>query len=126
VPVVRGTDSLHDVAAALAEGHASACLVEFFDGSWYALGADELTSLSATLTPETLVQRALGAERTPLLFPDMPLDNALYHFPRWPVLPVLNRAALGTLEGTVTLADVLGRYRGRNQGVEQGLKPNLF
>jgi chloride channel protein, CIC family len=111
VPVVRGADSLHDAAAALAEAHAAACLVEFFDGSWYALSADELTRLSAALTPETPLQRALPQERVPQLFPDLPLDSALSHFPRWPLLPIANRATRGTLEGTVTLADVLARYR---------------
>jgi chloride channel protein, CIC family len=112
VPVVRGSDSLHDVAAALADAHAFTCLVEFFDGSWYALSADELTGVSAALTPETPLQRALPPDRAPQLFPDMPLDSALHHFPRWPMLPISNRAARGSLEGTLTLADVLARYRG--------------
>ncbi|HTW47763.1 MAG TPA: chloride channel protein [Acidobacteriaceae bacterium] len=111
VPVVRGSDSLHDVSAMLAEAHASACLVEFLDDTWYALSAEELTSMAAALTPETPLQRALPPERTPQLFPDMPLDSTLPHFPRWPLLPVSNRAARGTLEGMLTLSDVLARYR---------------
>jgi CIC family chloride channel protein len=41
----------------------------------------------------------------------MPLDSALHYFPRWPFLPVLNRASRGTLEGMVTISDVLQRYR---------------
>jgi CIC family chloride channel protein len=41
----------------------------------------------------------------------MPLDHALHFFPRWPLLPVLNRASCGTLEGMLTLDDVLRRYR---------------
>jgi chloride channel protein, CIC family len=68
--------------------------------------------MTAALTPETTMQRALPPERAPQLFPDMPLDSALHHFPRWPLLPVANRAARGTLEGIVTLDDVLARYRG--------------
>jgi chloride channel protein, CIC family len=112
VPVVRGLDSIHDVSAVLEEARASACLVEFHDGSWYAMRADELTCMAATLTPESALQRALPAERAPQLFPDMPLDSALRHFPRWPLLPVSNRAARETLEGVLTLEDVLARYRG--------------
>jgi CIC family chloride channel protein len=30
---------------------------------------------------------------------------------RWPVLPIQNRASRGTLEGMVTLDDVLSRYQ---------------
>jgi chloride channel protein, CIC family len=111
VPVVRGNDSIHDVSSILEEAHATACFVEFHDGTWYALTAGELTRLAATLTPETPLQRALPPERAPQLFPDMPLDSALHHFPRWPLLPVSNRAARGTLEGVLTLDDVLARYR---------------
>ncbi|HEX4038550.1 MAG TPA: chloride channel protein [Acidobacteriaceae bacterium] len=112
VPVVRGSDTLQYVSAAMAQDRATSCLVRLPDGSWYALGAEELTSVSATLTPETPVQRALKPDRIPSLFPDMPLDSALHYFPRWPVLPVLNRASRGTLEGLLTLDDVLRGYRG--------------
>jgi chloride channel protein, CIC family len=111
VPVVRGADTIQTASEALREAHAQACLVEFLDGTWYALSAAELTSAAATLTPETPLQRALPAERAPQLFPDMPLDSALHHFPRWPLLPVANRAARGTLEGVLTLDDVLAGYR---------------
>lgn len=111
VPVVRASDTLQYVSAAMIEGPATACLIRLPDGSWYAMSADELTSASATLTPETPVQRATQPDRTPLLFPDMPLDSALHYFPRWPVLPVLNRASRGTLEGVLTLDDVLRGYR---------------
>ena len=55
----------------------------------------------------------LGPERTPILFPDLPLSSALPHFQRWPLLPVTNRALRGSLEGVVTLDDVLHRYQER-------------
>jgi CIC family chloride channel protein len=53
----------------------------------------------------------LKPDRIPLLFPDLPLDSALPHLARWPILPVQNRASRGAIEGTVTLADVLSRYQ---------------
>jgi CIC family chloride channel protein len=62
------------------------------------------------LASQTLEQR-LGEERTPVLFPDLPLSAALPHFQRWPLLPVTNRAVRGALEGTVSLEDVLRRYQ---------------
>jgi chloride channel protein, CIC family len=111
VPVVDGSDTLQAVSQLVSEPRAVGCMVRLPDGSWYALGADELAAASATLASETPVQRALKEDRTPHLFPDMPLDAALHHFPRWPFLPVLNRASRGTLEGMLTLDDVLRRYR---------------
>lgn len=112
VPLVRASDTLQYVTEAVAHEHAGACIVRLADGSWYAMSKEELTGASATLTPETPIQRALRPDRAPLLFPDMPLDSALHYFPRWPLLPVLNRASRGTLEGVLTLDDVLRCYRG--------------
>ncbi len=112
VPVVRASDLLQSVADVMTQTRAHACLVRLPDGAWYALSAEDLTAASATLTPDAPVQRALKPDRVPQLFPDMPLDTALHHFPRWPVLPIQNRASRGTLEGVLTLNDVLARYRG--------------
>jgi CIC family chloride channel protein len=111
VPVVDGSDTLQTVAQVISEFHATACLVRLMDGSWYAMSADELNGAAATLTPDTPVERALKTDRTPALFPDMPLDSTLHFFPRWPLLPVLNRASRGTVEGMLTLNDVLQCYR---------------
>ncbi|HEY6446971.1 MAG TPA: chloride channel protein [Acidobacteriaceae bacterium] len=111
LPIVRGADTIDIVSAAMAEAHSTAGLVRLIDGSWYALGADELTAAAAALSPDTPVQLAIKADRSPMLFPDMPLETALRYFPRWPVLPISNRASRGALEGLVSLDDVLGRYR---------------
>ena len=67
--------------------------------------------------PAQTLEERLGAERTPILFPDLPLSSALPHFHRWPLLPITNRAMRGSLEGVVSLQDVLNRYqqqRGRS------------
>ena len=69
------------------------------------------SGLTYTLTPDTGVEFALKTDRTPVLFPDLPLDNAFHYFPRWPLLPVQNRANRGTLEGLLTLDGVLKRYQ---------------
>jgi CIC family chloride channel protein len=71
----------------------------------------EYTTAAATQTPETPIERALKPDRTPLLFPDLPLDSAIPYLARWPVLPIQNRASKGTLEGMVSLQDVLSRYQ---------------
>jgi CIC family chloride channel protein len=111
VPVVRGSDSIAAVSALMSESGASAFLTQLADGSWYAMTADDLTGAAAAFTPETPVEHAVKAERVPTLFPDLPLDNALPYFPRWPLLPVMNRASRGKLEGILTLSGVLKRYQ---------------
>jgi chloride channel protein, CIC family len=111
VPVLNGQQTIADAAEIVSEAHASSFLVSLWDGSWYAMTADELTSASATSTPDTPIERVLPAERSPVLFPDMPLDSALHYFPRWPVLPIMNRASKGKLEGILTQNDVLHRYQ---------------
>lgn len=111
VPVVRGSDLLQTVTDLMAQTGAHACLVRLPDDCWYALSAEDLTAASVTLTPDAPVLRALKPDRLPQLFPDMPLDTALHYFPRWPVLPIQNRASRSTLEGVLTLNDVLACYR---------------
>jgi chloride channel protein, CIC family len=111
VPVVQGKDAIETVSAAVAAAHAPAFVVKLWDGSWYAMTAAELTGVSATVTADTPIERVLKADRTPMLFPDLPLHNGLHYFPRWPLLPVQNRANKGTLEGVLTLDGVLKRYQ---------------
>jgi chloride channel protein, CIC family len=111
VPVIKGQQTIAEAAQIAAAENASAFLVSLRDGSWYAMTAHELTSAGPTSTPDTAIERILPAERTPILFPDMPLDSTLHHFPRWPVLPIMNRASKGKLEGIVTQDDVLQCYQ---------------
>ena len=72
---------------------------------------NEYTSAAATQTPETPIEHALKPDRTPLLFPD---SRWIARFPTWPggpFCPIQNRASKGTLEGIVSLEDVLSRYQ---------------
>jgi CIC family chloride channel protein len=112
IPVIQGKKSIAEAGQAIAMTQAPTFLVHLWDGSWYAMKAEELISTSATFTPDTPIEQVLPPERTPILFPDLPLDNTLPYFPRWPLLPIMNRASKGTLEGIVTLEDVLRRYQG--------------
>jgi chloride channel protein, CIC family len=111
VPVVSGGDTVKNAVDAVAAARAQAFLIKLRDGSWYAMTAEELTGIAGTAGGDTVIERALKADRTPILFPDLPLDSTFRYFPRWRVLPILNRASKGTLEGILTLEDVLTRYR---------------
>jgi CIC family chloride channel protein len=141
VPVIQGSETIGAAADVLAHygdpNEATPVLVHCSDGLWYAATHREIQSFAASAEPDpatadspkeaveslitppqpvdpnqTLEQR-LGPERTPVLFPDLPLASALPHFRRWPLLPVTNRAIRGALEGTVSLEEVLKRYQQR-------------
>ena len=111
VPILGGSTPIEAVSATVSSANAPALLVQLWDGSWYAMSKDEVASAAVTLTGDTPIERALKPDRAPMLFPDLPLDNTLHYFPRWPLLPILNRANKSKLEGVVTLEDVLKRYQ---------------
>jgi chloride channel protein, CIC family len=132
VPILQGSDTIANTMQSLAQypdaKAAPVILIQCSDGLWYTARREELeafapmtsrdpleTQASANDTPATspaatLAER-LGPERTPVLFPDLPLSSALPHFERWPLLPITNRAIRGSLEGAVSLHDVLTRYQ---------------
>jgi CIC family chloride channel protein len=111
VPVLSGASTIAEASAELGARAATACLVRVSDGTWYAMTRDEFTAIAAVSTPDTPLETRLKPDRTPTLFPDLPLDSAIPYLARWPLLPIQNRAARGTLEGIVTLPDVLHRYQ---------------
>ena len=116
-PVIQGSETVEDTAFALkqyGEGKdGDIVLVHCVNGLWYAARREDLEANLAAAKPGTCLNDLLGQERTPILFPDLPLASALPHFQRWPLLPVTNRAMRGALEGVVSLDDVLKRYQQR-------------
>jgi CIC family chloride channel protein len=111
VPVIEAGTTLKAAAAELDAKHADVFLVRLPGHAWYSMTRAELASLAAVHAPETVLASVLKPDRIPLLFPDLPLDSALPHLARWPILPIQNRASRGAIEGTVTLSDVLSRYQ---------------
>jgi CIC family chloride channel protein len=130
VPVLQGSETIADTIKSFAQYEdsktASVVLIHCSDGLWYAARREELetlfshsTAVSSGESPDAksadqstlTIEQALGSERTPILFPDLPLSSALPHFQRWPLLPITNRAMRGSLEGVVSLQDVLNRYQ---------------
>ncbi len=111
VPIIEGGAMLGEAANMLDQQHAEVFLIRLPGHAWYSMTRSELASLAAVSASETILANVLKPERIPLLFPDLPLDSALPHLARWPILPVQNRASRGSVEGTLTLADVLARYQ---------------
>jgi CIC family chloride channel protein len=119
-PVLQGSEMVADAMKSLAQHgtltNESVVLVHCGDGLWYAAKYEELQALAEKTEEKSAalsLQARLGKERTPILFPDLPLSSTLPHFRRWPLLPVTNRAMRGALEGAVSMADVLKRYQSR-------------
>jgi CIC family chloride channel protein len=128
VPVLQGSETIADTIKSFAQYEDNktvpVVLIHCSDGFWYAAKREELERLfsvsvtavdgglpSAASDSHLTLSERLGPERTPLLFPDLPLSSALPHFQRWPLLPITNRAIRGSLEGVVSLQDVLNRYQ---------------
>lgn len=114
VPIILGNKRLLDLNILREEGLPEIVLVLCSDMRWYAARRAELNNLSHSMDAgqeNMSLETLLGQERTPIIFPDLPLDTALHHFSRWPMLPVANRSKRGTLEGVVTLEGVLKRYQ---------------
>jgi CIC family chloride channel protein len=117
---LQGSETIANVRKSLAQYSgmeaSSILLIHCGDGFWYAATYEELQGIFANpsdIDPEPSLEERLGKERTPILFPDLPLSSTLPHFKRWPLLPITNRAMRGALEGTISLADALKRYQGR-------------
>ncbi len=117
LPVLQGSERMADVPTVLEQytGRAASApvLVHCTDGLWFAASSGEIERILAESDPGVALEAVLPRERTPILFPDLPLASALAHFQRWPVLPVTNRATRGALVGVVSLDDVLRRYQQR-------------
>jgi CIC family chloride channel protein len=130
VPVLQGSETIADTIKSFAQYEDSKTvplvLIHCSDGLWYTARREELEGLfshstaaifgespdaSSTDGSTLTVEQSLGSERTPILFPDLPLSSALPHFQRWPLLPVTNRAMRGSLEGVVSLQDVLNGFQ---------------
>ena len=131
VPILQGSETIADTIQSLAQHKdsksAAVMLIQCSDGLWYAAKREELEALFSDSTAAVsdtstaaaastdrsalTLEEHLGPERTPILFPDLPLSSALPHFKRWPLLPITNRAMRGSLEGVVSLQDVLNRYQ---------------
>jgi CIC family chloride channel protein len=111
VPVIEASATIGATMAELEAKKADVFLVKLPGHAWYSMTRAELAGIAAVSAPETVIASVLKPDRIPLLFPDLPLDSALPHLARWPILPIQNRASRGSIEGTVTLADVLSRYQ---------------
>ncbi len=113
-PIFKGADTPAAILSATRDNALTSLLIRCSDSRWYAARLDEIEKFAAqqaNIKETASIESLLGHVRTPTLFPDQPLDAALHHLSRWPLLPISNRSRRGALEGIVTLEGVLKRYQ---------------
>jgi len=124
--VAEPDDPIPDVARALEAKPDVPVLLRAKLGEWRLLDRSQILNIAATVgtrlsegpaaaAPDGPMPRTAGQLESrgplPLVFPDESLEEALRWAGDWPVLPVVNRADLGKLEGILTLADILKAFR---------------
>ncbi len=110
--VFVGSDPAAVIALKIQEEKEEVALIRTARNRWYVLPAADLPKLvQASTRVDQPIEELLPDDRTPFLYPDLPLNETLAHFNRWPILPIVNRAVSGLLEGVVSQADVLKCYQ---------------
>ncbi|MGA7707800.1 MAG: chloride channel protein, partial [Acidobacteriaceae bacterium] len=98
--VFVGSDPAAVIAAKVQEEKEEVALIRCARNRWYVLPAADLPKLvQASMPVDQPIEELLPDDRAPFLYPDLPLNETLAHFNRWPILPIVNRAVSGLLEG---------------------------
>ena len=113
IPTFKGSATPAELLQTEGEKPLAVFLIQCRDLRWYAARREEIEKLALESqgTESSPVEELLTDERTPALYPDLPLDHALPYFSRWPLLPIARRSVRGALQGTVSLDGVLKRYQ---------------
>lgn len=111
VPVLDAEKSVEHALREAEASHNEAVLVSLAPGGWSSISRQELQTLVDGELGGASLSSLLVDRRIPYLHPDHPLEVALRHVDRWPVVPVVSRADFRKLEGVMTERDVLERYR---------------
>jgi chloride channel protein, CIC family len=102
-------DLLDDVF--LDEESPEVLLVRMNPTGWSSVTRQEIETMIREGKGHLTLGSILTRRQIPFLHPDHPLDTALRHIDRWPLVPVVCRADFRKLEGVITQDDVLKRYR---------------
>ena len=110
-PVLDGNETLERAFQRLDDDSPDVLLVRLNPTGWSSVGKKELDTMIKEGKGGLMLSSLLAGRRISFLHPDHPLEMALRQVDRWPIVPVVNRADLGKLEGVVSQRDVLDRYR---------------
>ncbi|HEY6372912.1 MAG TPA: chloride channel protein [Candidatus Sulfotelmatobacter sp.] len=91
-------------------------LVRLSPSGWNCITKQQLRALADEGKGATNLGSLLPIRCSPDVYPDHPLETALRHVDRWPLVPVVSRADPQQLEGVISERDVLERYREFGEG----------
>ncbi len=80
-------------------------------GEWCILDLEDVKRLAMDSAAKHTANEVKSKGPLPMIFPDEVLEDVLRWTGEWPILPVVNRADLGRLEGVLTLGDILHAFR---------------
>jgi CIC family chloride channel protein len=115
-PVLDAEETLERALQSLDEKSPDVLLVRLNPSEWSSVTKQELETTVKEGKGGEILSSVLAGRHIPYLHPDHPLDMALRYVDRWPLVPVVNRADFGKLEGVVSEHDVLARYRDFGEG----------
>ncbi len=110
-PVLDAEELLVHALQRTDENPTDVLLVRLNPTAWSSLSREELKAMVEEGKGGLTLTSVLASRKIPFLHPDHPLDMALRHVDRWPLVPVVSRADFRKLEGVISQADVLKRYR---------------
>jgi chloride channel protein, CIC family len=115
-PVLDAQETVEQALEKASAAAAEDLLVRLNPDGWSSVAKERLAAMVAEGKGGSTLGSQLPIRRIPELHPDHPLETALRYVDRWPLVPVVNRADLGQLEGVISQHDVLERYREFGEG----------
>lgn len=115
-PVLDASATLEQALDQLGHSEIEQVLVRLTPAGWSSISKQQLLAMANEGKGATTLDALLPIAPVPYLHPDHPLETALRYVDRWPMVPVVNRADSGKLEGVLTQRHVLERYREFGEG----------
>jgi len=113
-PILSSQDSVADALSRLESARGEFFFVGDGRGEWYGITKDMLRGAVLAWDSDVAVASVLRGPPLPHLHRDHALDVALQRLGHLPLLPVVNRADFGKLEGVVSLQDILKAFQEAN------------
>jgi chloride channel protein, CIC family len=110
-PVLNAEDSVEQAFRRVQDSKAEVFLVRMSPSGWSSVTPDVLKRLFGEGKGETSLGSNLAMKQWPCLYPDLSLDIALRYVQDFPLVPVVNRADPGKLEGIITREHAFRKYR---------------
>ncbi|MGA9354425.1 MAG: chloride channel protein, partial [Terriglobales bacterium] len=110
--ILSASESLDRILQQVDGKSAGPMLVRLDPTGWSSITARELETMVKEGKGSLTLGSVLASRQIPYLHPDHPLEMALRHVDRWPLVPVVSRADFRKLEGVISQSDVFGSYRG--------------